>query len=671
MGRTWYYTSHLDDTFFFSLQDEDIQQIPDKKCNFIPKGELVELYQRCCKLFGPLCVKNEFFQKVLKISATYLPLNEIIKVANTVKYVFIPKWKRSKRSLETHFHDTIHHFQRSHSLQQINNLMSTSYQQQRLNTLLEEVEDTSGNLKVFLNHCLNVRPEECIQAIKENEEFKETLSIALDFVIDGKMQASWRDDIGLSYRQLRLIRKELAKFPMASEREVVKEVHLQNQQALPVHDEKRELSDGTEIMYSISDLKEKIKLAATQLISRKLIIPQNATLRIKISGDGYLRTHKLGHVLFTFTFLDSELAHQSFATWDLCVLDGAESMDSVAIVMEEISNRMKDCTSIDILERTYNTEFFFTSDQKFLALVIGKTSANSKYFCNWCECTKENRGNLHDDAPLRSMENMVQVAARMPSTKTGIEKWKRGEGKGIGRVPCLSSISFDHIVPDIMHLFLRIVEKLLLCLFKYYEDDARSSEKYLEEVRKLLRNKNFRFKYKDGLLAKPNIDGKTMKNIIMNLPETLILTKHGEKSHLQKALKDLGCNLVVIYETLWMSRLLNKDEQEILKSQIAKFGELWILLFPRNSWNNSCHVLHRHVMHYVSLYGSIYHFSQEHVEGQIGRMKTFLKQTASKSLSNTKAVMEYDNRKLNVFNFKIRESTRNTRKGKKKKQKCN
>jgi hypothetical protein len=655
------YTSQISDSLLYSIKDENLCNIQDKKSDFIPEGKLVELYLRCSKLFSSVDILA--FQKVLKYVATLIPVQRVKTVLFHVQYRLIPKWKRSKRNLLHYFHSRSYSLRAdvncssdSEPLKAMNMSESLQEPEMRLKTLLATVEDHC-EFKEFMKFCHKERTNDCIEAIAEDFEFQRDMMVALDFVVDATMQASWRDDIGLSYHQLRLLRKDLSKFPIASERQVKEQVASDIQEAVPVHEAERRLDDNTVITFSITDLKTKMLLAAAKLINHELITPRNNTLRIKISGDGYLRTHKLGHVLFTFTFLDTELAHQSYATWDLCVLDGDENMDSVAIVMEEISKQMNECDCLSIGENEYKTEFFFSSDQKFLALVLGKSGANSKYFCNWCECTKENRGMVNQDAPLRTIEHMVHLAEKIPNSKSGAEKWMRGEGKGIVRLPSLTNVDMNHIVPDVMHLFLRIVEKFLLCLFKYYEDDPLISKRYLEELRLLLGNKKFQFRYKTDLVRKPNLDGTTLKWIMKNLPKKLIFAKFAAKPEATSTLKDLGCTLTVLFDTLWSSKVLNSEEQVVLKSQIEKLAELWTLVFAIRSWNNSCHVLHKHVMNYIALYGNIYKFSQEHVEGKIGRMKTFLKQTASKSATNTKSLMEFDNRKLNKLESSISKTT--------------
>ena len=48
-------------------------------------------------------------------------------------------------------------------------------------------------------------------------------------------------------------------------------------------------------------------------------------------------------------------------------------------------------------EHTLKVNFVFSSDWKFLALLMGIKNANSKYFCPWCCCSKDVRNDIQID----------------------------------------------------------------------------------------------------------------------------------------------------------------------------------------------------------------------------------------------------------------------------------
>lgn len=146
-----------------------------------------------------------------------------------------------------------------------------------------------------------------------------------------------------------------------------------------------------------------------------------------------------------------------------------------------------------------------------------------------------------------------------------------------------------------------------------------------------------------------------MRFIIANIGEKLIYTKDREQLDNTQKLRELSILYHIIIDTLWNRETLNEQQFNIICDQINKFAELWIHLFGLCSWNNSCHILHKHIPYYVKNHGNLYKFSQENVESQIKRNKTFLQQTASRSNDNTTALMQFDNRKLDRLNDLLNE----------------
>jgi hypothetical protein len=57
--------------------------------------------------------------------------------------------------------------------------------------------------------------------------------------------------------------------------------------------------------------------------------------------------------------------------------------------MEQI--KLLSQTGIAVGDKHYKLEFIFCSDWKFLAILLGLKSANSKWFCPWCLCSKAYR----------------------------------------------------------------------------------------------------------------------------------------------------------------------------------------------------------------------------------------------------------------------------------------
>lgn len=642
-----YYTKNISNNDLISLTINEAKSVSNNEMDEIDEGAVVELLLRMKELHNPCTA--QLYQKGLMLLQIFVTEERASKLINNILYNIVPKWKNSKKSIQEYF------FGRKMKLKQrsrnttkcIYDLKTKSYANKQLEKLLNVVEKQTGNLKMFIEYLLQHRPQECKEVIANDTNFQKENNVRVDFIIDASMQANWKDDIGLSYYQLRKMRKSLPDC-MAGEKSVIEEMHQRNSHSIPVQNKIEMLPDGSQIIYSITDLKQKIEITAQKLIKEGLLYPNDETLKVKISGDGYLRTHKLGHVLFTFTFMDTMYAHQNYATWDLCVLDGSENMDNIAIVMKEISLQMQNAVEVNVDDSSYKIEYFVIADQKFLALILGIANARTKYFCPWCECPKDQRYCIEKDFPLRNMTTLHERAAQIAGKSiNAIKAYARGDGKGTVQMPSLLNVEFSNIIPDIMHIFLRIVEKFLTCLYMYYEKDEQSCARYLSKIRLLLHDKSFKFETKSPTqFRKPRLDGATLKHIMRNANEQLIFSIYKEDPQKTAKLRELTTILTKLISDLWSEKEIGEQEQQELEVNLSKFSNLWLNVFNLQTWNNSCHILCKHVPLYTRLYGNIYRFSQENVESQVGRNKNFLKRTASKSSNNVGELLQFDNRKL-------------------------
>jgi hypothetical protein len=636
------YSRNLSDQNIRDLEHIPLGLITESHLEHLEEGYVVEVFLRLREVYGK--DDHGIFQKALKAMGISTSLSSATALANKIRCHTIPDWKRSKQKLVVYFGERKIHFDNNGRHFRQEHLRPGAYANAEADKMIALVKQRMDP-QVFFKRWLQKDEETFMDCIMQLPEVVEKMQVHFAYIVDANMQANWRDDIGVSYHMLRLMRNDIGSI-MAPERTVMQEVANRNEQAIPVETIFQQVENGT-LEYSMCNFRDKVELASRKLISMGLIHPKDNTLKIKISGDGYLRTHRLGHVLFTFTFLDTNLAHQSYATWDLCVVAGSEDMATVSVVMRAISEQLKANESISVDEIPYKIEYFWTSDQKFLSLVLGIAGPNTKYFCPWCECPKDKRGQINEDFPLRTMDGVIENAVNVPHSKTSAAQWKTGEGKGAIMLPSLNEMDFGHIVPDVMHLGLRIVEKLLVALYRRYVADSVCKEKYLEEVRKILGNKKWEFKTKrTGEYCKPRLDGATTKFVVMNI-SSLIFRTNSESNSSWSQVQEFGTLLKKILLTLWSGDVLNVEESEQLKKNIHKFATLWTTsVFTLHSWNNSCHVLHKHVPTYLDMYGNLAKYSQEHVESEIGRMKNFLRQTSSKSKTNTKELLQFDNRKL-------------------------
>lgn len=67
-------------------------------------------------------------------------------------------------------------------------------------------------------------------------------------------------------------------------------------------------------------------------------------------------------------------------------------------------------------------------------------------------------------------------------------------------------------------------------------------------------------------------------------------------------------------------RQFEPEQLNELCQQIHLWGKNWILRFA-GTFVNSCHVVWKHVPFYLKMYGDIYRFSQQGVEGMVKQIK--------------------------------------------------
>jgi len=103
-------------------------------------------------------------------------------------------------------------------------------------------------------------------------------------------------------------------------------------------------------------------------------------------------------------------------------------------------------------------EFLLGADWKFLALAIDIKSASAKHFCIWCKCSAEEWQIIGD----WSMEDSIKGECTIDEIKNLAKSKKRGvEIYGCVRQPLFPTIPINPVIPDVLHLFLRISDLLI------------------------------------------------------------------------------------------------------------------------------------------------------------------------------------------------------------------
>ena len=113
-------------------------------------------------------------------------------------------------------------------------------------------------------------------------------------------------------------------------------------------------------------------------------------------------------------------------------------------------------------------------DMKFLAIMYGINSANSSKPCIWCKCEKKNFFNLENQWSIidksKGARSLNEAALKF------LEK-KSSDKCGYIRNPIIDFIEFENCVIDLLHLFLRITDRLMdLLINKLKKLDKNESD---------------------------------------------------------------------------------------------------------------------------------------------------------------------------------------------------
>ena len=117
-------------------------------------------------------------------------------------------------------------------------------------------------------------------------------------------------------------------------------------------------------------------------------------------------------------------------------------------------------------EKEVKLEFFLGGDYKFLLMIMGLNTANADYACLWCAIHKEFRWDtskyllFYNTLPLKRTVEKIKELCRCKSSNFGCIN------------PTLINIDLDHVVPDELHLLLRVTDRMLQNVDEILEKDA-------------------------------------------------------------------------------------------------------------------------------------------------------------------------------------------------------
>ena len=163
----------------------------------------------------------------------------------------------------------------------------------------------------------------------------------------------------------------------------------------------------------------------------------------------------------------------------IAIINSTESYDVLALTLSDICDEVKTLTSIEVSGHTFHIEYFLCSDWKFLAIICGLESATSTYAYIWCRCPSGQRYNMSMEwsitDPTKGAHTIAEINACHTMAKSSSKRYNSAHA------PLFPTIPLDHVVPNVLHLFLRVTD----VLFNLLVTDIRRQdgiERCLEEL---------------------------------------------------------------------------------------------------------------------------------------------------------------------------------------------
>ncbi|CAG8637948.1 14151_t:CDS:2, partial [Ambispora leptoticha] len=141
-----------------------------------------------------------------------------------------------------------------------------------------------------------------------------------------------------------------------------------------------------------------------EYIKKRLLIPNNTTIKLHISGDGRNVGRKVQHVMVTAIILnDIDRLHKPEGYYTLVLYSGSKNYQSLQNALCTLIfdlNNLRESGFYQLNGLHWNVELFFSADWKFLVTCLGFNSANANHFCLWCTCMKQQNGILDQNNKL-------------------------------------------------------------------------------------------------------------------------------------------------------------------------------------------------------------------------------------------------------------------------------
>ncbi|XP_060083702.1 uncharacterized protein LOC132562943 [Ylistrum balloti] len=413
--------------------------------------------------------------------------------------------------------------------------------------------------------------------------------------------------------------------------------------------------DGLGVQQS---LKQRLIDVLSSLMSENTEIVPDNKLKVKISGDGTRVGKRLHVVNFAFNIVNEGLAHQT--CYPLCIVQTKEKYTELNIALADLQHEVEEIQGniLKVQDREFEVTIYLGGDYKFLLVAVGISSVAASNSCIYCKCDKKEKIDLKkqwsmQDPALGARLSYICTEPVNKPANSGLSRPKKEQTFSIVNRPLFPCITPFQVVLDLLHLFLRITDKLFNLLVTelraldnvsqnttFVELD-RDKVKHVSALENALQQMGISFELyinkETRKLEYRDLTGPE-KQILMTKFQASDLLPNSERANQIQELWDAFSDINMILKSLSP----NPDE---VQRKAENWCRMYVSLYQSRDITPYIHALRYHVSELIKFHGNLVSFSQQGLEKMNDIItKSYFRATNHKGLLALKQVMEKQNR---------------------------
>ena len=236
----------------------------------------------------------------------------------------------------------------------------------------------------------------------------------------------------------------------------------------------------------------------------------------------------------SYTIIGESTCASEPGNYLLAIVQCPETGEIIQAALKELIDEVNSLTSVTVDGKEVIVEVFIGGDLKFLNQVTGIGGFASIHSCLWCKCSKQDRS----DVSLEwSMTDVTKGARMVDEITENSGKPKSSKSRyNCNTPPIFHSVPISRVVPDTLHLFLRIMDQLVYQLVYYLQTCDNivrlSLNLDLQKCDNLMRFENFvaslgiydwKLVIKDSKLQPRSFTGPEHRRILANIDLDMLI----------------------------------------------------------------------------------------------------------------------------------------------------